>query len=294
VKVQVVMMNGKSFNSPTIADEREFVFTEKDFEQLKKIVSEHTGIVLTDAKRNMVYGRLARRLRVLGIGQFRDYIALVTADEVELINFINSITTNLTAFFREKHHFDHLKSDLFPKLVEENRHTKRVRIWSAGCSTGEEPYSLAITVREFFSAYPDWDVKILATDIDTNVLAKASSAIYSEDRVEDLDKAFVKRWFVRGKGDKQGFVKLRNEVSDLISFKQLNLLQSWPMRGPFDLIFCRNVVIYFDKPTKVKLFDRYADILVPTGHIFIGHSETLFKISERFTSLGGTIYQKKT
>ncbi len=285
------MMNGKSSSQEV---SREFKFTDKDFKLLKSIVGEHTGIVLTDAKRNMIYGRLARRLRALGLSTFSEYIALVKDDQVELVNFINSVTTNLTAFFREAHHFEHLRDVVFPELLEKNRSTRKIRIWSAGCSTGEEPYSLAITVKEFFENHPDWDIRILATDIDTNVIDKASSGIYAEDRVEGLDIDLIKRWFVKGKGDKKGLIKVRKELQALISFKQLNLLQPWPMKGPFDLLFCRNVVIYFDKPTKVKLFDRYADILESRGKMFIGHSETLFQICDRFESLGGTIYQKKT
>ena len=284
-------MSGKS--SKVEEGVREFDFKDKDFELLKKIVSEHTGIVLTDAKRNMVYGRLARRLRALNITRFSEYIAIVNKDEQELVNFINSVTTNLTAFFRENHHFEYLTEKLLPSLLEKNKDTRKIRLWSAGCSTGEEPYSLAITLREFFEDHPGWDVKILATDIDTNVIAKAASGVYSMERLEGLDPALVKRWFVKGKGDNAGMVKVRRELQDLSSFKQLNLLQDWPMKGEFDFMFCRNVVIYFDKPTKINLFDRYANIISSKGFLFIGHSETLFQISDRFDSLGGTIYQKK-
>ena len=272
---------------------REFDFKDKDFELLKQIVSEHTGIVLTDAKRNMVYGRLARRLRALDLGSFSEYISVVKSDEQELVNFINSVTTNLTAFFRENHHFEYLTNKLLPALLEKNKQTRKIRIWSAGCSTGEEPYSLAITLRDFFEDHPGWDVKILATDIDTNVIAKAASGIYTADRLEGLSPDLIKRWFVKGKGENEGMVKVRKELQSLISFKQLNLLQGWPMKGSFDFMFCRNVVIYFDKPTKITLFERYADIIDSKGFLFIGHSETLFQISDRFESLGGTIYQKK-
>ena len=256
-------MSGKS--SKVEEGVREFDFKDKDFELLKKIVSEHTGIVLTDAKRNMVYGRLARRLRALNITRFSEYIAIVNKDEQELVNFINSVTTNLTAFFRENHHFEYLTEKLLPSLLEKNKDTRKIRLWSAGCSTGEEPYSLAITLREFFEDHPGWDVKILATDIDTNVIAKAASGVYSMERLEGLDPALVKRWFVKGKGDNAGMVKVRRELQDLSSFKQLNLLQDWPMKGEFDFMFCRNVVIYFDKPTKINLFDRYANIISSKG-----------------------------
>lgn len=284
-------MNGKSSSSDL--EGREFKFTDKDFDLLKKIVSDNTGIVLTDAKRNMVYGRLSRRLRALDLSNFSDYITLIKRDDDELVNFINSITTNLTAFFRENHHFEHLKTHVLPTLLEKNQLNRRIRIWSAGCSTGEEPYSLAITISEFFADHPGWDVKILATDIDTNVIKRAAEGIYSADRIEGLDASLIKKWFVNGKGEKTGLVKVRPELQALISFKQLNLLNDWPMKGQFDVLFCRNVVIYFDKPTKIELFNRYADMLVSKGDMFIGHSETLFQISDRFISLGGTIYQKK-
>ncbi len=284
-------MNGKSSRSDQ--DGHEFDLSDREFEQLTKIVSEQTGIVLTDAKRNMVYGRLARRLRALKIDSFTHYIQLIGTDENELVNFINSVTTNLTAFFREKHHFEYLYDKLLPQLLANNQQSRKIRIWSAGCSTGEEPYSLAITVKRFFENHPGWDVTILATDIDTNVIAKAASGIYTADRIEGLSQELIKRWFVKGKGEKSGMVKVRRELQEIINFDQLNLLQQWPMQESFDLLFCRNVVIYFDKPTKVKLFDKYADILVSKGHLFIGHSETLFQISDRFDALGGTIYQKK-
>ncbi len=283
------MMNGKSSNR----EEHEFELTSRDFDRLKKIVGEQTGIVLTDGKRNMVYGRLARRLRALNMDSFSSYIQLIESDEDELVNFINSVTTNLTAFFREKHHFEYLRDTVLPQLLKNNQGSQKIRIWSAGCSTGEEPYSLAITVKTFFENHPGWDVRILATDIDTNVIAQAASGIYTKERIDGLDEKLVKCWFLKGKGKNDGMVKVRRELQELIDFKQLNLLKPWPMKGPFDLVFCRNVVIYFDKPTKIKLFDNYADKLVNKGHLFIGHSETLFKISERFDSLGGTIYQKK-
>ncbi|MEW5756504.1 MAG: protein-glutamate O-methyltransferase CheR [Pseudomonadota bacterium] len=286
------MMSGKNFDSEQIAD-REFEFNESDFRRIKELITKHAGIVLTDAKRQLVYSRLTRRLRALNISRFSDYLELIGNDDVELVNLVNAITTNLTSFFREKHHFEYLKNQVFPELINKNRDSRRIRIWSAGCSTGEEPYSLAITVREFFERHPNWDVRILATDIDTNVVEKAQSGVYAVDRISELDDRVKKKWFVRGKGSNDGQVRVSEDVQKLISFKQLNLLQHWPMKGPFDVIFCRNVVIYFDKPTKVQLFERYSRIMAPQGHLFIGHSESLFNISDDFRLLGNTIYQKK-
>ncbi len=286
------MMSGK--NSETLqSPDREFEFDESDFLRIKELITKHAGIVLTDAKRQLVYSRLTRRLRALNIFRFSDYLTLVARDEGEMVNLVNAITTNLTSFFRENHHFEYLSQHVFPDLIKSNEHSRRIRIWSAGCSTGEEPYSLAITVREFFDRLPNWDVRILATDIDSNVVEKARSGIYTEDRISELDASIKRKWFIRGKGSNAGNVKVNDDLKELITFNQLNLLQNWPMKGPFDVIFCRNVVIYFDKPTKVKLFERYSRILAPHGHLFIGHSESLFNICDDFKLLGGTIYQKK-
>lgn len=286
------MMSGKNSETQLPAD-CEFEFDESDFLGIKELITKHAGIVLTDAKRQLVYSRLTRRLRALNIRRFSEYLKLVATDDGEMVNLVNAITTNLTSFFRENHHFEYLSEHIFPELMRSNAHSRRIRIWSAGCSTGEEPYSLAITVREFFEQVPGWDVRILATDIDSNVVAKAQSGIYTEDRISELDEKVKKKWFIRGKGSNGGNVKVSDDLKQLITFKQLNLLQDWPMHGPFDLIFCRNVVIYFDKPTKVNLFERYSRIMAPRAHLFIGHSESLFNISDEFKLLGGTIYQKK-
>jgi chemotaxis protein methyltransferase CheR len=273
--------------------EREFKFTEKDFQCVRNLVTEHAGIYLSDAKKDLVYSRLSKRIRKLGFSGFRDYCEyLKQGHEDELVNFVNAITTNLTSFFREKHHFEYLKSTVMPRLLQDNAGNKRIRIWSAGCSTGEEPYSLAMTVKEALRGTYGWDVKILATDLDTNVIEKAKSGVYAKERIEGLDQSIVRKWFKKGSGKHQGLVRVHPELKDLITFKQLNLMNQWPMKGPFDVIFCRNVVIYFDKATQKVLFNRYADILRDEGNLFIGHSETLFKVSTRFKLIGNTIYRK--
>jgi len=177
-------------------------------------------------------------------------------------------------------------------LVKLKGNKKHLRIWSAGCSTGEEPYSIAIALKEALPDFDDWDVKILATDLDANVVAHGKAGIYRSDRIDGLDEKRIKRWFRRGTGNNAELVKISPELQKMITFKRLNLLQEWPMSRPFDLMFCRNVVIYFDKNTQRILFDRYADILADDAYLFIGHSETLFKVSTRFDSLGQTIYQK--
>jgi len=182
---------------------------------------------------------------------------------------------------------------VFPALRVKNADTRRIRVWSAGCSTGEEPYSLAITIREAFPEASQWDVKILATDLDSNVVAHASNGIYSREKLNGISDQRLRKWFRRSRSGDSDSVKVSSELQSLITFKQLNLMHEWPMRGPFDFIFCRNVVIYFDKDTQRVLFSRYADYLTDEGHLFIGHSESLYKVSDKFRLIGGTMYQKK-
>jgi len=272
---------------------REFRFTSADFRFIRDLVAGRTGIVLSDNKRDLVYGRLSRRLRELNMKRFGDYCDLLqSGHDEEMVNFVNAITTNLTSFFREEHHFEYLGKTLLPALME-TKTDRRLRIWSAGCSTGEEPYSIAMVLHEAMGyAIDSWDVRILATDLDTNVLAKGRSGVYEQSRVEGMSRQRLKRWVQKGRGENAGLVRMSSELRELITFRQLNLMEAWPMTGPFDLIFCRNVVIYFDKPTQQKLFDRYADMLVDEGHLFLGHSETMFQKTDRYRLIGKTIYQK--
>ncbi len=275
--------------------EREFPFTEKNFNFLRKISNERTGIVVTDDKMDMFYSRLSRRVRALGLTSFDQYCDVIKKDHTgdEVLELVNSITTNLTAFFRENHHFEFLQNTAIPDVMQRNAQTRSIRIWSAGCSTGEEPYSLAMTLGETVPAHGGWDARILATDIDSNVLAKASSGVYPLDRLKGIPKSRLKRWFMRGKGDSAGFARLKSDARQAIEFGQLNLMENWKHKEQQDMIFCRNVIIYFDKESKAKLVDRYADALVDGGYLFIGHSESLFKITERFELIGNTIYKKK-
>ncbi|OUR71295.1 chemotaxis protein CheR [Methylophaga sp. 41_12_T18] len=272
---------------------REFEFTDDDFERIRKFVSEHTGIVLTVAKKDMVYGRLSKRIRKGGFGDFSAFCdAIDNGDEEQQEFLINAITTNLTSFFREEHHFEYLANEVIPELVKLKSANRRLRIWSAGCSTGEEPYSIAITLKEALPDFEKWDVKILATDLDANVVDHGKQGIYRAERIEGLSAERTQRWFKRGRGEQADLVKVKSELQDMISFKRLNLLHPWPMQGTFDLMFCRNVVIYFDKDTQRVLFERYAKMLIPNAHLFIGHSESLYKVSTDFDSLGKTIYRK--
>lgn len=275
--------------SELLVQDREFPLTRADFDYLKNLAHELTGIVITDRKLDMLYSRLVRRIRSLGLNSFQSYCVLLRdGDGSEEAGFINAITTNLTSFFREGHHFQHLEQHVFPELREKNAASRRVRIWSAGCSTGEEPYSIAMTIMR--SAFPpNWDVKLLATDLDTNVVAKAKSGVYGVDRIKGLSADNISRFF--NKPEDESYA-VKEDVKALITFKQLNLLEHWPMKGPFDVIFCRNVVIYFNKETQRRLFDRYADMLCDGGHLFIGHSESLTNVCDRFKLIGRTIYRK--
>jgi chemotaxis protein methyltransferase CheR len=277
-----------------LSKQREFEFTDKHFNWIQELVMEKTGIALSDQKTDLVYGRLARRLRALNLDNFDKYCNLLKENtDNELSEFVNSITTNLTSFFREKHHFDFLSNTALKYLVNERKNEKRLRIWSAGCSTGEEPYSIAMTVMESIPNISNWDIKILATDIDTNVLNKASEGIYDSQRIEGIDKARVRKWFLKTKNTgRSNMVKVNPKLKELITFKQLNLMNDWPMKGQFDVLFCRNVVIYFNKDTQRVLFDRYANILKEDAYMFLGHSESLYKVTERFSLLGNTIHRK--
>ncbi|MGF1546074.1 MAG: CheR family methyltransferase [Thiotrichales bacterium] len=271
---------------------REFAYTDDDFQRIREFVYSQTGISLSEGKREMVYSRLSRRLRQLGMRSFSEYRGYFERDRGEIEHLTNAITTNLTAFFREQHHFDYLGKQLLPILLKRNAGTRRLRFWSAGCSTGEEVYSIALTVKAHLASADNWDVKILATDLDSNVLETASHGIYPIDRIERLPADWIRMGFLKGSGANQGNIKVTEELRGMVEFRQLNLIKDWPALGEFDVIFCRNVVIYFDKATQMKLFDRFANALTEGGHLFIGHSETLSNLTDRYSSLGKTIYQK--
>lgn len=268
---------------------REFLLTDADFATISARVYKACGIVLGPHKKEMVYSRLARRIRANNLDSFGAYLRYLDEHEsTEFSHFINAITTNLTSFFRENHHFEFLAQQAVPEIMARHKHDRRVRIWSAGCSTGEEPYSIAMTIA---NAFPNgWDVKILATDLDSNVLTKASAGEYTAQNVTGLDDEVKHKWFLKSADG--NLYKTKPKLQSLVHFKRLNLLEPWPMKGPFDVIFCRNVLIYFDKETKDKLFRNYHKMLVPDGYLLIGHSETMGKEHFEFRNLGKTIYQK--
>ncbi len=274
---------------------REYLFTRKDFNFLRKIANDHSGIVISEDKFNMLYSRLSRRVRTLGLrsfGEYCDYIRNRGTNE-EILELVNAITTNMTAFFRENHHFEYLSKEVVPELLRRNSGSRKVRIWSAGCSTGEEPYSISIVLQESLSGAIGWDTRIFASDVDSNALMHASRGIYSEEQVSGIDESRLRRWFLKGKGEQEGMVRLKPGVRDLVGFGQLNLMKNWKMPEPMDVIFCRNVIIYFSKPAKITLVERFANTLKEGGYLFMGHSETLFRLTDRFETVGNTIYRKK-
>lgn len=264
--------------------------TDANFEYLRRLARENTGIELSDHKKEMIYSRLVRRIRMLKMSSFDSYCRYLAANmDKELTDFINAITTNLTSFFRENHHFEYLRQTVLPELKERNRHLRKVRIWSAGCSTGEEAYSLAmiLSLAGFDSG---WELRVMATDLDSSVITHAKAGVYAKDRFEHMSPDRMQRFFTPS-GD-GAYYTIKPSLAQMVTFRQMNLLQSWPIVGPFDLIFCRNVVIYFSKETQHTLFDRFAGILAENGYLFIGHSESLHGVSDRFESLGRTIYRK--
>jgi len=272
---------------------REFEFAEDDFQALRKLVRDITGISLSEQKRELVYGRLARRLRALNLRTFREYRELLSSDDgSELVQLCNAITTNLTAFFREPHHFEHLITHVLEPLLAKPTAARRIRIWSAGCSTGEEPYSIAMAVLEAIPNIERWDIRILATDLDSDVLTRARRGVYLADRLRALSAERRERFFVPCPDAKEPAYQVRPELARLITVKQLNLMHPFPMKGPLDVIFCRNVVIYFDKDTQRDLVARISRLQRPGHVLFLGHSETLFKVSNDYTLIGRTIYRR--
>jgi len=262
--------------------EHEFAFNDQDFARVKKMVYDFAGIDLNDSKKSLVYNRLSKRIRFLEKSSFKSYLDFVIQQgESEFVHLINAITTNLTFFFRENHHFEFLTETVIPRLLKDNQASKKIRIWSAGCS---------IVLKETIPA--GWDAKVIATDLDTTVVETGQAGVYKEDRLKGVSDARKKRWFLKGSGSMAGWVKVKPELKQLIEFDQINLMHDWPIQDRMDVIFCRNVVIYFDKPTQSKLFDRYANQLVEKGHLFVGHSESLHKVCDRFELLGKTIYRK--
>lgn len=272
-----------------LSPNREFNFTSADFERVRQLIYKHAGISLAPIKQDMVYSRLARRLRALGIASFDQYLAYLEegTHENEWETFVNSLTTNLTSFFRESHHFEILQKQLVGLIH------RPIRIWCSAASTGEEPYTLAITACEAFNSLTP-PVQIHASDIDTNVLKTAERGVYPIERVERLDPERLRKFFLKGTGAQAGYVRIRPELQKLITYSRVNLLDAvWPsVKGPLDVLFCRNVMIYFDKPTQYQILKKFVPLLHPEGLLYAGHSESFLHAADLFRSLGRTVYER--
>jgi chemotaxis protein methyltransferase CheR len=280
-KIDIRQESQNNLKSP-----KEFEFSTKDFERVRALIYSRAGISLAASKQEMVYSRIARRLRANGLTSFTTYLDRLESGraEDEWEAFTNALTTNLTSFFREEHHFpllaNHLKGNKGP-----------LTIWCSASSTGEEPYSIAMTACEVFGTLTP-PVQIIATDIDTNVLNTAQQGIYSQDKIERMSSERVRRFMLRGKGQQSGMVRMRPELREMITYRQLNLLSDdWAIRGPFDVIFCRNVMIYFDKATQGKILSRFVPLMKPDALLFAGHSENFMYVSNAFKLRGKTVYQ---
>jgi chemotaxis protein methyltransferase CheR len=270
----------------------EFPFTEDDFFRIASILHADAGIALQDAKATLVYSRLAKRLRALGLESFRDYCALIADGEAgvgERRHMLAALTTNVTRFFREPHHFEHLKTKVLPSLLARARAGGRVRLWSAGCSAGHEPYSMALTVLSLEPQAADFDIRILATDIDTTVLAQGRRGVYDAAAAAPIPADLRARWMDSAP---QGAWSAGDAMRRLVAFRELNLIGPWPIKGLFDVIFCRNVVIYFEDASQARIWERFRPALAPEGRLYIGHSERMDgPAASAFVSDGLTTYR---
>ena len=274
----------------------EFLFTERDFRQIAAAIHAEAGISLPDSKAALVYSRLAKRLRTLGLRSFKQYCSLIAGDDAadERQRMIAALTTSVPRFFREPHHFEHLKTRVLPQLLADARRGGRVRLWSAGCSSGEEPYSIALAILSLEPEAAHWDVKVLATDINTDVLEIGRDGLYSADALAPATPALLHRWFAPElePGGRQRW-RVGEDLQGLVAFRELNLTGPWPMRGAFNAIFCRNVVIYFDETVQHAVWERFAKVLTPGGRLYIGHSERLTDPEARFEREALTTYRLK-
>ncbi|HVT12742.1 MAG TPA: protein-glutamate O-methyltransferase CheR [Fimbriimonadaceae bacterium] len=276
------------------------MLTREEFLAFRELIHRHTGIFLADAKHALVNARLRRRLLFHNLDSFTDYYRILIEEGVnggEFREMINCITTNKTDFFREPHHFEFVRDVFLPEmqhLASVRLVPRKIRVWHAGCSTGEEPYTMGMTLMESLANFQAWDVRQLASDIDTNVLDFAEAGIYDQERIDKVPETLRQRYFMKGKGKRDGLYKVVPPLRSLVTFRQINLLaDQWPIRSDvrFDVIFCRNVMIYFDKPTQKKLLERFSSLLRPGGYLLIGHSESMLGLSDRYESLGKTIYR---
>ncbi len=271
--------------------------TDSQFTQFSALVYEKTGIYLKPGKKELLNARLGKRLRACGLSSFKDYYALVMRDASgeELINLINSVSTNFTSFFREQPHFDFLAATVLPGLIKEAAAVPReINIWSAACSSGEEPYTIAMVLEEYLAAHscPGWSYRVLATDISTKVLDMAQQGVYPEDRLAKVPPSVLKKYFQKGVRNAAGYVKVNNALRQRITFKRFNLMDEFPWRESIDIIFCRNVMIYFNSETQQELVNKFFGSLVSGGYLFIGHSESISRLKHHFSQVAATSYRK--
>jgi chemotaxis protein methyltransferase CheR len=272
----------------------EYPLTRRDLMEVAAMIYADAGISLNESKASLVYSRLSKHIRNLGISGFREYCQLVAspAGAAARKEMLSHLTTNFTRFFRENHHFDHLRTDVLPGLMARAKAGGRVRIWSAACSDGQEPYSIALTVLSMMPNAADYDFRILATDIDPKILAIARAGAYDEAALETVSPAMRKQSFQEVEIQGRKKFQVDDRVKRLVTFNELNLMAQWPFKGNFDVIFCRNVVIYFDEPTQVKIWQRFAGLLPEKGHLYIGHSERVSGVAkDSFDNIGITTYR---
>jgi chemotaxis protein methyltransferase CheR len=271
-----------------------FVLTKEDFRRISSMLHEDAGIFLSDAKATLVYSRLTKRLRALGLENFRDYCAFISSQDGvdERQKMLAALTTNVTRFFREPHHFEHLKKTVLAKRAASVRRGERLRIWSAACSDGQEPYSVAMSILSVIPEASRLDVRVLATDIDPNMVAAGIAGAYNEDAISAVPSDLRSRWFIPVDNGRTKSWAVGEELASLVSFRELNLVGPWPMKGKFDAIFCRNVAIYFEEKTQHAVWSRFAPVLVPDGRLYIGHSERVSgPAAASFESDGVTTYR---
>jgi len=275
---------------------REVVLGEKEFRQISDLVYKHCGINLHEGKKELVQARLAKRLREGHFQTFSEYMRHVLEDKTgrEFSVLVDSLSTNLTRFFREGQHFEFLSKNLLPQVISARTRGGRARIrgWSAGCSSGEEPYSIAITLNEAIAGKGRWDVRLLATDVSTRILERAKAGLYETERIEPIPLALRNKYLRRQRQGTEDIYEVGPALREMVIFRYLNLMKDWPIKGPLDFIFCRNVMIYFDKPTQERLVNRFYDLLAPGGVLFTGHSESLTGIEHTFQYVQPTIYRK--
>ncbi len=270
---------------------RETALSDAEFNQISSLVKSLAGINLHEGKKELVKARLSKRMRQLGLKSFQEYIDYVKKmSEAEITTMLDILSTNLTYFFREPQHLEVLREQVIPEVTRTRK--RKIRIWSAGCSSGEEPYSIAMVLNEAIPDLGHWDAAILATDLSTRVLQTASTGVYRQERFRELPKHLISKYFTQIQAKPEKVYKAGDKLRKLIHFARLNLMEPWPMKGPFDVIFCRNVMIYFDKPTQGKLVNRYFDILKPGGMLFLGHSESLTGIDHKFKYVQPATYRK--